>query len=377
MNTPLLPQLSLVIPTYNERENIRPLVAAVGRALHSIAWEMIVVDDDSPDRTFDEVRDVAREEPRVRCLRRIGRRGLSSAVIEGALAANADVVAVMDADFQHDESILPKMFALMQSEAADIVVGSRYTEGGSVGDWGKERQRMSDMATRISQLLVKSQTTDPMSGFFMVRQNVIARSVYDYSQQGYKVLLDILSSAVQPLRVRDVPYVFRNRRQGESKISLMVLAEFAFLLIEKLSYGTIPPRFVLFAAVGGLGVLVHLSILNAMGTIGAPFLSAQIAGIGGAMLFNFTLNNEFTYRDRRLRGIRLVTGLLLFVMVCSVGAIANIGVAELAIQQTRSWNFAGILGALMGAVFNFGAASNLVWGRPRRAVVEVSDKPAK
>lgn len=366
MNLKIVPQLSVVIPTYNEKQNIRPLVAVIREVLEGIDWEIIVVDDDSPDMTYSEVRAVASEEPRVRCLRRVGRRGLSSAVIEGTLVAGAEIVAVMDADFQHDERLLPVMFALIQSEGADLVVGSRYTEGGGVGEWQKSRQRMSDMATRISMLLVKNQTTDPMSGFFMVRQHVIRTSIYDYSQQGYKVLLDILSSSTEPLNVIDVPYVFRNRREGDSKISIMVLAEFAFLLIEKFSRGLIPPRFVLFVAVGGIGVLVHIGILNLIGLFGVSFITAQIAAIGGAMLFNFALNNEFTYRDLRLRGSAAVTGLLIFMIVCSVGAIANIGVADLVIRETSSWNVAGVLGALMSAVFNFGVASNFVWGRRRR-----------
>jgi dolichol-phosphate mannosyltransferase len=360
------PILSLIVPTYNERKNIPALVANVRKVLEGIAWEMIVVDDDSPDRTYDEVTALARGEPRIRCLRRVGRRGLASAVIEGALVANGDFIAVMDADFQHDEAVLPLMYRKLIDEGADLVVGTRYAQGGGVGDWGQSRQKMSSFATRLARLLIGNQTTDPMSGFFMVRRAVLASSIYDLSLQGYKILLDIVSASPKSLKIVEVPYTFRGRREGESKISPMVLAEFLFLLLEKGSGGLIPPRFILFCLVGGIGLLIHLATLNTLGLLGFPFLTSQAAAIAVSMLSNFIINNQFTYSDRRLTGWSAVTGALLFAVVCSVGALANIGVAELAIKETPSWSLAGIAGAIMGAVFNFGAASSIVWGQRRR-----------
>jgi len=364
---PEAPVVSIVIPTYNERANIRPLVAAVGAAMEGVPWELIVVDDDSADGTFNEVVAVAQEEPRVRCLRRVGRRGLSSAVIEGALVANADIIAVMDADFQHDETALARMYDEMRDPSVDLVVATRYGAGGDLGDWDASRKAMSDLATRMSRLLIGDATTDPMSGFFMVRRSVVASCIYDLSQQGYKVLLDIITSAPRRLKIAEVPYTFRDRREGESKIDVMVLAEYGFLLIDKLTHGWIPPRFFLFAAIGGLGVAVHLATLYAMKSAALPFLEAQVVASFTAMVFNYTLNNLITYRDRRLTGLRFVLGLGIFVMVCSIGALANVGVASLAIAQTNSWSLSGLAGALMGSAFNFGMANKLVWGRPRRS----------
>jgi dolichol-phosphate mannosyltransferase len=363
------PCISVVVPTYNERANIAPLVAAVRDVLGDVPWEMVVVDDDSRDGTYDEVLRIAQTEPRLRCLRRVGRRGLSSAVTEGVLVANADVIAVMDADFQHDETRLPIMYRRLLDEGADLVVGTRYAGEGGVGDWDATRARMSGFANDLSRRLTGYQTTDPVSGFFLIRRAVFVSTLYGLSQQGYKILIDILTSATQPLKVIDVPYVFRSRAQGESKISALVLAEFAFLLIDKITRGWIPPRFVLFAGVGGLGLLVHLAVLFNGARIGMDFITAQGLATFSAMLFNYVLNNEFTYRDRRLVGWKFVRGLVLFVVICSVGALANVGVAELAIERTHSWTIAGIGGALMGAVFNFGAASSIVWGqrKPRRA----------
>lgn len=366
------PDVSLVIPTYNEKANIAPLVEAVRSALGDIPWEIIIVDDDSPDQTFAEVSRLAREEPRLRCLRRVGRRGLSSAVIEGALVANGSAIAVMDADFQHDERILKQMYEKLTSTGADIVVATRYADGGGIGEWDATRAKMSDFATRMAGMLVGNQTSDPMSGFFMVRREIFASVIYDLSQQGYKILLDIISSSHTPLKIEEVPYVFRTRQEGESKISVMVLAQFLFLIIEKLTHGLIPPRFALFSIVGGFGLLVHLAILNGLKLAGFTFIAAQLTATFIAMVSNFVMNNEFTYRDRRLTGLSFLAGLILFCVVCSFGALANVGVAEIAIHQFGNWSLAGLAGAIMGAVFNFSAATSLVWRRPRKRVVSVA-----
>jgi dolichol-phosphate mannosyltransferase len=294
------------------------------------------------------------------------------------MAANADLIAVMDADFQHDERVLRTMFEAFRGAPIDLVVGTRYAAGGGIGDWDETRRKMSDLGTRVSRLLVGNRTSDPLSGFFMIRRTVIADSIHDFSQSGYKILLDILGSAPASIRIAEVPYQFRDRRAGGSKISLMIVAEFAFLLVDKLTKGWISPRFVLFALVGGLGLGVHLAILTALHAAGQPFLAAQSLATLGAMIFNFGLNNEFTYRDRRLSGAAALGGLALFMAICSVGAAANIGVAELAIRQTDSWTLSGVLGALMGAVFNFGVANKLVWSqrKPRAVAAAVADPAA-
>lgn len=368
------PLVTIVVPTYNERANIAPLVDGIAAAMGDLPWEIVVVDDDSPDQTWAEVARIAAIEPRLRCLRRVGRRGLASAVVEGAMAASGDYVAVMDADFQHDERVLPAMYARLAHDGADLVVGTRYADGGGVGEWKRSRRRMSDAATRIARLLVGHQTSDPMSGFFMARRQVFAAAVYDLSSQGYKILLDLISAHPGALRIVDVPYTFRNRRAGTSKISPMVLAEFAFLMIGKLSGGLIPARFVLFALVGGVGLIVHVLALSALLGGGLGFMPAQIGATAVAIGFNYVVNNEFTYRDRRLIGREFALGFVIFAAICSIGAIANIGVANLAIEETASWSFAGIAGAIVGSVFNFGGASSMVWGRTRkRAHADIVD----
>lgn len=362
-----VPDLSIVAPAYNERANIDPLVRAIARAMDGAAWELIVVDDDSPDGTADAVHAMAREGFPVRCIRRVGRRGLASAVVEGALASSADFIAVIDADGQHDEALLPRMLATLRRGEAELVIGSRHVEGGGLGDWSPTRRRMSDAATWCAGAVIGNDVSDPMSGFFALRRDVFDACVHDLSQQGYKILLDILTAAPRSLRVAELPYVFRSRVAGESKVDVLVLAEFLFLLIEKATRGLVPPRFVLFSMVGCLGLACHLAVLELLGHAGFRFLPAQIVATLAAMTLNYAVNNEITYRSQRLAGWRYAIGYGVFCLVCAIGGIANIGVADLVLTGLDSWPIAGIAGALMSAVFNFGAVTQFVWGQRRRA----------
>lgn len=366
------PILSIVVPTYNERSNLRTLVRLVATALEGLAWEMIVVDDDSPDLTWREVRELAHEGYPLRCIRRVGRRGLSSAVVEGAMSASAECVAVMDADLQHDEALLPHMLKILLRDEADLVIASRYLEGGGLGEWDESRRRMSSLAGWLAKLVMQHGVSDPMSGFFMTRRLVFDKAVHGLSQQGYKILLDLLSSSKEELRVREVPYVFRDRLSGESKLDVMILAEYAFLLIDKVSHGYIPPRFVMFSIVGGFGLVVHLGVLRLLHLTQTPFLHAQMIATFVAMAFNFIINNVVTYRSQRLTGLHALRGYLLFCAVCSLGAVANLSVANLAIQSVDSWAFAGAAGALMSAVFNFSVSTAVVWGRKKRPDVKLA-----
>ena len=366
------PMISIIAPAYNERENIKPLVEALSEAMQGQEWELIVVDDDSPDGTAEAALAAARQGFPVRCIRRVGRRGLASAVVEGALASSAQIIAVIDADMQHDETIVPKMLELLQTSDTDVVIGSRHLAGGGLGEWSSERVKMSNFATWCAKFVIGSNVTDPMSGFFALRRDVFHACVYDLSQQGYKILLDILTSSPRPLKVAELPYVFRTRSHGESKLDVMVLAEFLFLLIEKITRGLIPPKFVLFSLVGTIGLGFHLAVLESMRTAGFTFLPSQTIATLAAMTLNYIINNSFTYRSQRLKGVRFLIGYFIFCAVCTIGGLANLGVANLVLNGSGSWPLAGIAGALMSAVFNFGASTQLVWSqrrRPRKPIV--------
>ena len=355
-------ELSVILPSFNEAANIPILVKLLDTALASIAWEAIVVDDNSPDGTTEVARRIAQSEPRLRVIRRIGRRGLSGACIEGILASSAPYVAIMDADLQHDETLLPKMLEELKSSDADLVVASRKAAGGTVGEglsairaWG------SNIANGLAQRLLNVTLSDPMSGFFMVRREKAEALAPKLSAQGFKILLDLVSSAGGTLKIRELPFTFRERRHGESKLDTLVTLDYFGLLLAKYFGDIVSVRFLMFGLVGASGLVVHLAALRLFLLGGLEFNFAQTAASFVAMTTNFFLNNQLTYRDRRLRGLRALVGLLTFYAVCSVGVLANVGVANLIYADPAYWWFAGTAGAIMGAVWNYAASSALTW----------------
>lgn len=357
-------ELAVVVPTLNERANIPVLIERLHDVLDGTDWEVVFVDDDSRDDTAELVRAIAQRDPRVRCVQRIGRRGLSSACIEGILATSAPIVAVMDADLQHDETLLPRMFAAVRDDDIDIAVASRYVPGGS-SDLGTGRARISGLATRLSRLIVKADIADPMSGFFMLRRPAFDEAVRRMSGQGFKILLDLFASAPRPLRFREFAFRFRQRQFGESKLDSMVAWEYLMLIADKLVGHIVPVRFVLFALIGTFGVLVNLIVLRLSLGAGMRFAAAEIVATLAAMVSNFLLNNRLTYRDRRLKGWRLARGMVTFCIGCSIGAVANVGIAAQVFGGGRSWWLAGLAGAAIGAVWNYAIASTYTWGRAR------------
>jgi dolichol-phosphate mannosyltransferase len=332
--------------------------------LPNVKWEIIFIDDDSPDGTADFVRSLAQSKPYVRCHQRIGRRGLSRAVIEGILSSSAPLIAVMDADLQHDEAVLPTMLDQIRKNHTDIVIGSRYCAGGSIGAWNSQRAAMSRLAAILSRALVAHQLTDPLSGFFMIRRVTFHRIVRRLSGEGYKILLDLLASAPEPLRLVEVPYTFRQRTAGESKLDSAVVWEYLLLIADKKAGRMVPARFILFSLVGLSGLVVHFFALAiTFKALGLQFPVAQTTATLVAMTSNFVLNNILTYHDMRLRGRRFFTGLLTFYLVCGIGAVANVGVANFVFQRDYTWWLAGGAGALVGTVWNYTASAIVTWRR--------------
>jgi dolichol-phosphate mannosyltransferase len=355
------PKLSIIVPTFNEVGNVAILVSRLSEALAGIDWEVIFVDDDSPDGTAEAVREIARVNIRVRCIRRIGRRGLSGACIEGMLSSSARAVAIMDGDLQHDEKLLPSMLARIEA-GFDLAIGSRFIEGGSSKQgFSRTRQRGSAVATMLAQRLFGVTLSDPMSGFFMMDRAAFERVAHKLSTRGFKILLDIMASSGGSLKVAELPYEFGARQHGESKLDNMVVLEYLGLLLAKLTGDRISIRFVLFALVGATGLAVHLVALHQALALSVPFNWAQTIAAFTAMTSNFFLNNQFTYRDKRLKGTAMIVGLLTFYAVCSVGTIANIGVATWVYGAQPLWWLAGTAGAIMGVVFNYAASSALTW----------------
>ena len=363
------PQLAVIVPSYKERDNIAPLYDKVTAALGDIPFEFIVVDDNSPDGTAAVVKEMARHHANVRCIHRIGRRGLSSAVIEGISASAAPYFAVIDADHQHDERILPQMLEKALG-GDDIVVGTRYSGAGQVGDGlSKTREAGSRFATQLSHLVTGKTLSDPMSGFFLMRREVFDEVAGSLSNEGFKILLDIVvsvsrerRSAGKELRIGEVSYTFRQRNAGESKMSPLVVVQFLGLVVSKMTGGLLPTSFLLFGGVGVIGIVVHLLVLSVcFNLLQFNFVNSQVVATVISMTTNFFLNNEFTFADKKLKGWRMVLGLFSFYVICSIGAVANVSVANWIFTLDRSAYFAGITGAVMSVVFNYAVSRAITW----------------
>jgi dolichol-phosphate mannosyltransferase len=359
-------ELAVVIPTYNERENAPVVLAALERALAGTQWEVIFVDDNSPDGTAEHIRSMASRDRRVRVLERIGRRGLSSACIEGMLTTPAPYLAVMDGDMQHDESLLPRMLECIRSKKLDVVVASRNIAGGSMGEFSGKRVWLSHMGSRISRMVCHCEISDPMSGFFIVDRAYFQEVVRRLTGKGFKILVDLLASTTRQVRVAEIPYRFRKRERGESKLDVNVELEYLFLLIDKVIGDFVPTRFVLFVLVGSLGVFVHLGSLALFyHAVKWSFRSSQAIATVVAMTFNFLLNNVVTFRDLRLRGRHLLSGLCTFYAACSVGALMNVSFADFLHRTTVPWYLAGIAGTAISSVWNYGVNTVITWRRSR------------
>jgi dolichol-phosphate mannosyltransferase len=363
------PQLAVIVPTYKERDNVAPLYDKVTAALGDIPFEFIVVDDNSPDGTAAVVKEMARRHSNVRCIHRIGRRGLSSAVVEGISASAAPYFAVIDADHQHDERILPQMLDKALA-GDDIVVGTRYAGAGQVGEGlSKTREAGSRFATQLSGLVTGESLSDPMSGFFLMKRDVFDEIAGSLSSEGFKILLDIVVSASgklkregRELKIGEVPYTFRPRNAGESKMSPIVVVQFLGLVFSKMTGGFLPTSFLLFAGVGAIGIVVHVAVLAlCLNLLGFNFVVSQTAATIVSMTTNFLLNNEFTFADKKLKGWSFALGLLSFYVICSIGAIANVSVASWIVGIDHAVYFAGILGALMSMVFNYAVSRAITW----------------
>jgi dolichol-phosphate mannosyltransferase len=356
------PELAIVVPTFNERDNIKAVIRLVEEALPQTAWELVFVDDNSPDGTAELVREIAQKDSRIRCVHRYGRRGLSSACVEGIMATASPYVAVMDADLQHDERVLPQMLAVLKNQEVDLVVGSRYTEGGGVGNWDRKRVAMSQFATHLANRITGVTVSDPMSGFFMLRREVLLDALPRLSNIGFKILLDVLASSTRPVRLAEVPYEFRVRQHGESKLDALVLWEYLLLILDKTVGRFVPVRFLSFAMVGGSGVIVHMAVLTLLFIgLGASFTVAQACATAVAITSNFLLNNTLTYRDRRLTGKKLLLGWLSFNLVSATGALANVGIASWMFEQNTMWLVSALAGIAVGVVWNYAVSSVITW----------------
>ncbi len=374
------PTLSVISPTFNESANVPLLIDALREALIDVPHEIIIVDDDSPDRTWEVAEAHAGDARDVVVIRRIGEAGLSSAVIAGMAVARGNVLAVIDADMQHDERSLPEMARKITSGEADLVVGSRAADGGSYGEWSSARRFVSWVATMIAKFFLRVPVTDPMSGFFAISREAYREVSPRINPQGFKILLEFVGHG-RDLRVAEVGYTFRNRVHGETKMSPSVIRSYLLAVFELRFGRALKPQFVLYCMVGASGFVVNIAVFTLLealhlGTIDVemarPLRWSLIGGIVVSVLWNFTLNNYFTFYERRFRRNRLIWGLAVFSVVSMVGVIIHVSVFDF--LQATGWG-AGALGNeparilhegvayLLALVVNYSLNVNYVWSK--------------
>jgi dolichol-phosphate mannosyltransferase len=353
-------RLSIVVPTYNESENIIILIEKLTNVLSNVAFEIIVVDDDSPDGTALLVSKLNRSN--IQIIVRQGKRGLSSAVIEGIERAKGEYVLVMDADLQHDEGIVPEMLALLEGKNLDIVVGSRYAHGGGVGEFSKLRSKVSEIATSLANKFIGLTINDPLSGFFIVKRSYVLPILDSLSGKGFKILLDIILSSSGKPKIGEVPYIFKTRLAGKSKLNSVIVLEYLVLLLEKRFSFSVPLDFVSYMLVGLFGVLVHLAVLyGALLIFGFNFISAQLVATLAAMASNFLLNNKYTFFQSTHDGKAFLKAALRFYLLCSLGLLINLSISTNLFSYGIPWYLAGFLGTIISATWNYMSSKLVVW----------------
>lgn len=362
---------SLVIPTYNERQNIEVLIPRLIDLLRSyVPFEIIVADDDSPDLTWQAVEDLSSKFPEVRLLRRFNQKGLSAAVIDGFLNAKGNVLGVMDADMQHDESLLPAMISALKEYP--IVVGSRFLESGSLGEAPFYRRAASWLANRLAKPFLRVNLKDPMSGFFVLRKDIFERCADRLNPRGFKILFEIIHCAKVDC-IKEIPFTFGDRLHGESKMNHRIGLDFIRSLFEKAFGLHISIRFLRFCAVGLIGTAVNLLMLFILTTwVGMKQDVALLLAIFTAMISNYVINNRWTFGEYRVEGFLNILGSFLrFCCICSTGAFLNFCVA-IVLNEKLGLNIyiSNIVGITISAIWNFMQTKWIIWKAPSNSSKE-------
>ena len=345
-------ELCIVVPTYNERDNISELVERVFAGMDGVDWEMIIVDDDSPDGTAQVARAIGLRDPRIRVVRRIGRRGLSSACLEGMLASNATYLAVIDADLQHDPLLLRGMLEILRAGGTDVVVASRRVAGGSIREWSDHREAARRLATRAARAVGSTLLSDPMSGYFAIRREVIDRVAPRLAGVGFKLLLDILLAAPD-LRISEVPLAFDRREQGESKFSPRVVWDYGVMLAEH-CVGAAAGRFFAYLLIAAVALFVHVGAFWLFYELyGLGLSGAQLAAGLALCLVTYGLQEWLSYG--RSGPWRWYLGLLPFLASRIMGLVAAILIARWLVGLGVGVSVSALAGAVALVWWNYDA----------------------
>ncbi len=362
-------ELSVVIPTYNESENLPLLLDKLDKVLAAINYEVVIVDDDSPDQTWHIASQLGNVNDRIKVIRRRDMKGLSSAVVTGMHAATGSVIAVMDADMQHDEAILPEMYRLVANGECDICVGSREALGGSYGDWSFSRKIVSFFAKGLAHISLGSSVKDPMSGFFAISSAYFNIAAEKINPSGFKILLEFIARGKAP-KVREVGYAFRKRIHGETKLTVGIAIEYLLALIDLKLGWLIPHGFVKFGMVGVTGSLVNFFGFAAAQGLGASIPVCVVIGVQLAILWTYFGNNIFTFASFRYRGLSYFKGLILYQIVSMYGLVIQLSVVDSILSNWPKLSFSlwslylvYMVGVCFAAVGNYFLHVHYTWNK--------------
>lgn len=380
------PLLSIVTPTFNEAANVPELIRRLHGALGDVPHEIIVADDDSPDQTWQVAEEIAATDPSVRVLRRFHDPGLSNAVLDGMAAARGDVLAVIDADLQHDPAILPEMFSRVASGTYDVVVGSRAIAGGGYGDWSAQRRLVSWIATLIARLLLRVPVSDPMSGYFAVSREAYEKTAPDINPKGFKILLEFVGRN-RSLKVGEIGYEFSNRLHGETKLNRSVIRSYLLGVAELRMGRQVNPAFLLYVLVGIVGLAVNSAVFTLLEALNFPQvytgLNEAIDPISGSFLVSvnvsilvlFILNNEFTFWENRYRDLTVAPAFAVYWVMSLIGtgihvaiftSLENIGFLLKILGEGPSRVIQNLIGATVALVVNWYLNTTYLWRRRQR-----------
>ncbi|TGL59014.1 glycosyltransferase [Leptospira sarikeiensis] len=382
------PKISVLLPSYNEAGNIEPCINNIIKILNDTSHEIIVIDDNSPDKTWQIVEQIHEKNPRVKLIRRMTEKGLSSAIITGMNSAEGEYFFVMDADMQHDENLLPVMIDHLD-KGSDVIVGTRYANGGSTGKWSFLRKFLSIVATSFAKFFLHISISDPMSGFFGIKREVYFKNGENINPRGFKILLEILGRNGNGLKVSELPFHFRNRLHGETKINNSIARSFLVAVLD-LRFGKwVSSTFLLYSLVGLSGVLVNLLGFMFFESIGVGDLNTGIKflpvfpisvffGIELSIISNFILNNYFTFYETRYEKWAAVRGFIIFSGVSALGMFVQLGVFQLMSykiapkfglgENFETRFFCEMISIFVAMFTNYFLNSNITWtvNKPKR-----------
>ncbi|QCH14201.1 glycosyltransferase family 2 protein [Synechococcus sp. CB0101] len=361
-------RVSIVLPTYNERGNIEPLLAQLLPLQQHYNLEILVVDDDSADGTAELVRQLAHREPRLRLIRRVGRSGLASAIKEGLLDATGDVALVMDSDGQHEPASVSRAIDTLVQSELDLVIGSRFHPEAEILGLSGRRERGSSWANSSARFSLPGRyahLSDYMSGFFALRLEPLLPLIRAVDVNGFKFLYELLAVSRGALATAEVPLSFQPRSYGSSKLDLAIFWDFLISILHSLSLRLLPRRAISFGLVGVSGVAVQLLATQVFMAAGLGFKQALPFAVVVAASSNYLINNALTFRFQRLKGLALLRGLLKFLLVASLPVLANVGLASAFYSLVaRDTLWAQLAGILVVFVWNYAASSRFVWNTP-------------